>query len=981
MKRIKKITSCLLIILFLMQISGIQSLRADCWNHSGQDFGITGISGAFAGVLGAENPNENANESKDPDPVYLNSGEYNYSKQDLFIPSRGMPIEIKRYYKSQKDVNGVLGFGWFLSCNVRLKRLVNNNIVIIQGDGRKDEYLRDYANDQYIPPAGIYSELDQNLDGTFTLTEKNGKKYDFDINGNLSAIVDRNNNSMSFTYSQSKEPVVGKSPYFVNQVQGLIGYEYKLQKITDTVGRDIDFIYNSNGRLEKITDFTSREIIYGYDSNDNLASVQDPMGNTMYYTYYADHNLETIKDKKDQIYLVNQYNTSDKVISQTYGGYTTTIDYDEENLITTVIDRRGYTSISTFDESGNPIQKEVFTNNVRAGDPLSYLTQTEYNPDNEVRKITYPKGNSINKEYDAKGNVLKITRSPVTGSSDPDIVTEFTYDPVFNFIKTIKDPLQRVTTYDYDNDGNIITITYPEVDSQIPEVTFTYNQYGQLETKTDPNGVITKFEYYSATGYLHKTITDFGDITHFNNTTEFTYDNRGNILTVTDALGNVTTMEYDALNRLTKTISPAPFNYQTKYTYDENNNLIKLEKQKNAAAAEWQLTEYEYDNLDQLVLTKQYLTDLDIYITEFEYDGSQNRTKIIDAENKQTNYVYDERGLLYTVTDAETNITTYSYDDNGNLEEIQDAKTNSTDYEYDDFNRLLKTIYPDTSYEEFTYDANSNLKSKRTRKGDTLQYSYDELNRIKTKTYPNTTAVDYDYDIASRLTSVTGITSQVTSYVYDNLNRVTSVDNGQRVVGYEYDELGNRIKLTYPDNTYVTYDYDELNRLTDVRDMTNSSIASYTYDILSRRTQLDYANLAQTTYNYDDLSRLTSVLCSQSSNFSYTYDKVGNRKSMTVDSTDVHSYTYDNIYQLTDVDYPISSAFSDTTYNYDDLGNRDTVVDSITTSYTSNDVNQYTDVGLDSITHDLNGNLTNDSNNTYEYDYENWTYPDLVDSI
>jgi len=83
------------------------------------------------------------------------------------------------------------------------------------------------------------------------------------------------------------------------------------------------------------------------------------------------------------------------------------------------------------------------------------------------------------------------------------------------------------------------------------------------------------------------------------------------------------------------------------------------------------------------------------------------------------------------------------------------------------------------------------------------------------------------------------------------------------------------------------------------------------------------------------------------------------------------NYTYDNIYQLINVDYPTNSTFSDTTYNYDDLGNRDSVVDSTTTSYTSNNVNQYTDVGGTTFGYDTNGNLTGDGNNTYEYDYEN----------
>mgnify|MGYP001613649585 FL=1 len=45
---------------------------------------------------------------------------------------------------------------------------------------------------------------------------------------------------------------------------------------------------------------------------------------------------------------------------------------------------------------------------------------------------------------------------------------------------------------------------------------------------------------------------------------------------------------------------------------------------------------------------------------------------------KETNYLYDERDLLYTVTDAKMQVTAYSYDGNGNLSSIKEADTNIT---------------------------------------------------------------------------------------------------------------------------------------------------------------------------------------------------------------------------------------------------------------------------------------------------------------
>ena len=46
---------------------------------------------------------------------------------------------------------------------------------------------------------------------------------------------------------------------------------------------------------------------------------------------------------------------------------------------------------------------------------------------------------------------------------------------------------------------------------------------------------------------------------------------------------------------------------------------------------------------------------------------------------------------------------------------------------------------------------------------------------------------------------------------------------------------------------------------------------------------------------------------------------------MTVDGSDVHLYTYDKLYQVTDVDYPVGHFAADTTFNYDNAGNREKI--------------------------------------------------------
>ena len=111
--------------------------------------------------------------------------------------------------------------------------------------------------------------------------------------------------------------------------------------------------------------------------------------------------------------------------------------------------------------------------------------------------------------------------------------------------------------------------------------------------------------------------------------------------------------------------------------------------------------------------------------------------------------------------------------------------------------------------------------------------------------------------------------------------------------------------------------------------------------------------------------------------YEYTYDNVGNRTSMAVtdnSGTRMHLYTYDNIYQVTEVNYPVGYDYlaTDTTFHYDGVGNRTTVIDDGgTTTYTTNPLNQYTSVGGEQYVYDLSGNLTYDGANMYGYDPEN----------
>lgn len=923
-------------------------------------------------------------DTGDTDPLLLHTGDFRLEVRDLIIPARGIPIEINRTYRSRSRYNSMFGYGWDFNFNMRLRKRSNGDVVILTGKNRRNEF--ELEGGTYQAPPGVYGTLVQNADGSFTLTKKHGEVYAFDVDGKLITISDRNGNAMLFTYDLAgKLPVTGTSPFFVTQTTGIVVMDYRLIQITDTVGRTIDLFYNPDGRLTKIKDFTNRVLTYDYSPEGDLVSFAEVppgglgagetlMGYKTTYTY-TNHNLETITDAKGQVYLQNVYDpNTDRLTQQTYGdplesGGITNVSYEELANQTTVIDRKGFKTIWTFNPDSQPIRKEVFTHGIRPGDPASYVTTYEYNADLEQTKITYPNGNVTDFGYDGQGNLLSITRKGTT--PNPDIVTTFTYESQFNQVKTNTDPRGNVTTYTYDyevgggTNGNLVNIAFPSVDAATIETNFTYNASGQLETTTDPKGNVTKNTYYLATGYLQTITNGFGTVDAA--VMAMTYDAVGNVKTVQDPRSNTTTFDYDVNNNLKQVTAPAPFSYLTKYTYDLNGNLEKTERQSDFG---FQTTQYTYTALDQL----KTITDHQLNVTSFQYDPNGNRKKIIDAELKETNYLYDERDLLFQVTDANAGGTSYTYDANGNLTTIDDAKTNTTSYTYDEFDRLKETIYPDTSIETYTYDAASNLATKTSPKSEVITYTYDELNRLTLKEYTGCAVsicggdVDYVYDVGGRLDQVLNNNATI-DYVYDVLNRAkqvtTNLSGSNFIVSYDYDLAGNRTELVYPHGRTITYQYDELNRLDTISDI--GVLYDFDYDTLSRRSSLSRPNGVSTSYTYDTLNRLTQIAHGAIATIGYPlYDKVGNRKQMT-DSLGTHTYGYDNIYQLTS-----ASGATTASYNYDSVGNRTTASGTgIPSTYTPNNLNQYSSVDAVSYSYDSNGNLTNDGDQIYEYDFEN----------
>ncbi len=927
----------------------------ECWNDAIREWPVSANDGSTQ--KGETNPIKSPRVGE---PVNLATGAYLYEHVDFFIPSRGFPVVFKRFYNSKDGYVGPFGVGTNHSYNIFLTEgsdADHDYVIRHNPDATTDKFI-DNGNGTYTPSAGVFDTLNHDVNGYY-ITTKHGTVYRFNAAGYVSSITDRNNNQMTFTYDANSKVLL---------------------TITDTSGRDIDLTYTQDNKIATITDFASRVWAYAYGNNDLIsvtapATDDFPDGAVTEFSY-TDHNLVSATDPKDNQYLTITYDTNDRVTYMTYGSAEYSFTYGDR--ITTYYEPPNACPIEFYMDDDGALQEKRW----------NYVSKTyTYTLNKQIESIVFPRTNSINYVYDAKGNLLQASLNPSSAPSQDSRVAAFTYEPQFNFVKTAADPKGNVTTcyYDYEEAslgdlngdgmtnqarGNLVKIVLPVVSGQVSAHKFTYDTYGQLATWIDPDGKVTKYDY-NATGYLTQVTRDYGGL---GLATAATYDALGNVATMTDPNSHVTSFDYDSHNNLIQVTAPAPFGYVIKYSYDINDNLAAVERQTGDQNHPWQTFTFGYDILDRLVSFEDDLGNE----TTYAYDSAGKLTQVTDPESKTTQYAYNSYNRLYRVTDALTRVTEYAYDGNDNLTSITDAASNLTTYAYDGFDRLERIVYPGNLREDFAYDVNGNVIERAFGPAANLyvayyatNYAYDAQNRLDLVTYQDSSTIDYVYDKVSRLTDVVGAYS-INHYSYDTAGRLTQdQDSYGRAVSYQYDAASNRTRLTYPDSSYITYVYDNLNRLTSIKNQGGTDIAAYTYDALSRRTQVDFINNTQALDAFDYADNLSGRVNriqggATISSFSYTYDDTGNRGSMTT-LADTFNYAYDDIYQLTGV-----TATNDTwTFDYDSVGSREeSVYNATTTEYTVNTVNQYTAVDATNYSYDNYGNLTSDGTLTLGYDYE-----------
>ena len=280
------------------------------------------------------------------------------------------------------------------------------------------------------------------------------------------------------------------------------------------------------------------------------------------------------------------------------------------------------------------------------------------------------------------------------------------------------------------------------------------------------------------------------------------------------------------------------------------------------------------------------------------------------------------------------------------------------------------------------YDALGNAASVTNRRGNVIAIEHNADGQLTRKTYVDGTVDEYGYDAHGNLTSIVD-PSGTTTFVYDAGDRLTRVDYPDgRFLVYKYDDSGRRTQMVDQEGFTVNYGYDALGHLKQLTDAADELIVAYTYDAVGLLARRDMGNGAFTTYAYDDADQVRQIVNhasdgSVNSQFDYTYDALRRRTAMTT-LDGAWTYTYDAVGQLTHAVFASTNPDvpdQDLSYEYDAVGNRIRAIENgVTTDYTTNELNQYTQVGTATYEYDTDGNLISivdgASTTTFTYDDE-----------
>jgi YD repeat-containing protein len=595
----------------------------------------------------------------------------------------------------------------------------------------------------------------------------------------------------------------------------------------------------------------------------------------------------------------------------------TTYTYNDKGLVDTKVENNGATTKYVYDENYNPISVTNALNQT--------VTNTYDKVSGAVVSSTDANGKVTSNIYDGFGNVKSVTTtSPKDALQKLGATKNISYSG--NGMQEIENiyndgQIYKTSIKTYDSFGRLIKSQSTNTDNSLQTIDVTYNNFGQITNVTYP-------------------YDNYGVLTAYNSAldTKYTYDELGRTVTVSQGdLKNFT--EYYVNKKVTSDNTP-----------DQHKK------------------EYTYNSLGKLKSVKEFTSASGFNETKYEWSLLGNLLKITDAANNVRNFSYDSEGRLTKQEDLHA----------------QDDNTFAT-YKY-------------------TYDANGNLTSKTDPKDQVATYEYDILNRPKTESFGVVTNYTYDTCVNGK-----GALCEISNknysqkLEYNKTGQIAvekkNIDDQTFIHMYEYNDLGQNTKIVLPDSTYISYSYDKngkqasasVTRMLNNTASTTQIVSGAKYNIDGTLKSIIQGNNVKTCYEYSATNggnvfpRLSGIkigknnsceselLFSQNLSYNLFGSIVENKEKWGTESEIINKYSYDVLQRLVKSERTENNLSTVNNMTYNSLGN---ILSSDSTQY-SYDGSDYknphapTLIGNTRMTYDLNGNITNDGKNDFEWNVKN----------
>jgi len=447
---------------------------------------------------------------------YLNSGDAVLDTLTLSYTSAG-----RLDWKQSSNKDGTIKTTY---SNYTKAGLFGKVTVTAGNDSRYDTYSYDATQRFVTQIKNYYGHISKNYYDAKTGNktkeiDPNGLSttYKYDSFGSLTQInyPDKTQTNISVNWHTSSNPPNAK--YFTTTTSS---GKPDVKVFYDVLGREVcrhddgyyfQTVYNNKGQVEKnsgpFDSFTSTDIKWHYYTYDIYGRKETEKALHLYLdlTYSYNDRKVTVTDNIRQISSFKNYDALGRITEAEDEGGAITYNYSVINQNDTL---RHKTEITTM-RVPTTIISDLRGNRISIKDPDAGLITSTYNGFNELTTQIDARDNKTTFQYDKLG---RVTKKVFSAPGEKPQTISYTYDNTAIAGKGIGKLYQiqidgvQTEIFFYDEYSRLKKHT-KKIDKVFYDTRYKYDQNGQLETLTYPDGFAIKYKY-SPTGKLQEIINN-----------------------------------------------------------------------------------------------------------------------------------------------------------------------------------------------------------------------------------------------------------------------------------------------------------------------------------------------------------------------------------------------------------------------------------------------------------------------------------------